>query len=463
MTTSDEYGLYEGSWRGLITPDSFQHPAKMAYGLLVWIIETGMKRGYWAPGDLVGDPFGGIGSTGIVGASRGLRVVMVELEERFVELAKKNFELHRKAYEQFGDPLPVIVQGDSREFARIVGKLAGAVTSPPYAEGLGHGGEKKNPLGRDDSAYRDRMYGRYGKADGQIERLPAGTLDAAITSPPYAESVKGDHRETETAEESRAKRNTAGGSLGQSQRFGGYGAAEGNIGNLKEGKLDGCVTSPPFAGVNTNTTKLGAGKGTRADGDGAGRNKGDYHYPDSPENIGNLKEGKLDGCVTSPPWAKQMNTGGADGDRPGNLVRKWAESRGRNPDAPNCLAKYQQYGDSPDNIGNTTNETYWQAMRQVYTQTHLALKPGGICAVVVKDYVKKKQRVPLCDDTCTLLESIGFEVFERTRAWVVTEIRTQGLFGEVVERKSRKSFFRRLSEAKGSPPIDWEEVVWCRK
>lgn len=381
-----------------------------------------------------------------------------------------NFDLHRRTWEEFGDPLPVLVQGDSRRFAEIVGEVAGVVTSPPYADTIVNvekdNATPGNQVRKDGCASSKGTKAiRYGTTPGQIGSLKAGTLDGAITSPPYAESIKGPHKETETAEQSQAKRNTAGGSLGQSQRHGGYGATEGNIGNLKEGAVDAVVTSPPYANAG-GTPSLGSvnkddwgNEGT----DIAKRRGLTGKYSDSPENIGNLKEGTVDGCVTSPPWAKQMNTGGADGDRPGNLVRKWAESRGRNPDAPNCLAKYEQYGDSPDNIGNTSNETYWQAMRQVYAQMHLALKPGGVCACVVKDYVKNKARVPLCDDTVKLLESIGFHVFERTRAWVVTETREAGLFGDVVKIKSRKSFFRRLAEAKGSPPIDWEEVLWCQK
>ena len=73
--------------------------------------------------------------------------------------------------------------------------------------------------------------------------------------------------------------------------------------------------------------------------------------------------------------------------------------------------------------------------------------------------------MPLCDDTCRLLESLGFNVFERTRAWLVRETREPDLFGgkDHVQRKERKSFFRRLAEQKGSPRIDWEEVIWCRK
>ena len=38
-------GCYDDSWKGNITPESFVHPAKMAHGLLVRIIEHGFERG----------------------------------------------------------------------------------------------------------------------------------------------------------------------------------------------------------------------------------------------------------------------------------------------------------------------------------------------------------------------------------------------------------------------------------
>jgi len=121
------------------------------------------------------------------------------------------------------------------------------------------------------------------------------------------------------------------------------------------------------------------------------------------------------------------------------------------------------YGIADGQIGRESGETYWSACAQVYRQMGLALKPGGVAAIVLKDYVKAGKRVPLCDDTCRLLESLGFEVFERTRCWLVKETVEPGLFGDVIRRKERKSFFRRLAEQKGSPRIDWEEVIWCRK
>jgi hypothetical protein len=62
------------------------------------------------------------------------------------------------------------------------------------------------------------------------------------------------------------------------------------------------------------------------------------------------------------------------------------------------------------------------------------------------------------------LEAVGFQVFERTRCWLVSEQRAPGLFeAEIVKRRERKSFFRRLQEKKGSPRIDWEEVIWATR
>lgn len=87
-------GCYDGSWKGHITPDSFAHPAKMAYGLLDRILRTGLERGWFAPGDTIVDPFGGICTTGILGAYHNLNVIAVELESKFVDLGKLNLEHH---------------------------------------------------------------------------------------------------------------------------------------------------------------------------------------------------------------------------------------------------------------------------------------------------------------------------------------------------------------------------------
>jgi hypothetical protein len=60
-------------------------------------------------------------------------------------------------------------------------------------------------------------------------------------------------------------------------------------------------------------------------------------------------------------------------------------------------------------------------------------------------------------------ERVAFAPGE-VRYVMVKERRHPSLFGdEIVERREVKGFFRRLAEEHGAPPIDWEEVLWCRR
>ena len=328
MEWLDWQGCYDEGWKGVIVDEAFRHPAKFAYGLVTRIYRHGLDRGYFKPGDLIGDPFGGVGLGGIVAAYHNLRWIGVELESHanagspFVELAQQNFAFHEPRWKAGDDPVPVIVQGDSRRFAEIVGEVCGVVTSPPFVDSLSSGKlsdemrEELRRKGHKPSASGESAM--YGTADGQIGALKAGSLDAVVTSPPYAESVKGDHSERETAAETTAKRRTQGGSLGQSQRHGGYGASEGNIGNLREGVIDGAVTSPPW------------------------------------------EQGDQRGCPESKIALQEavVRDGRGHGGKLGPSVGK-------------------SYGESDGQIGNDAGETYWQAMHAVYGQMFLAMKPGG--------------------------------------------------------------------------------------
>jgi hypothetical protein len=86
----------------------------------------------------------------------------------------------------------------------------------------------------------------YGQSSGQLGSMKAGSVEAVISSPPYAEMNKGDNQENQTKEESVVWRNTPGGSMGQSQRRWGYGRTKGNLGNLKPGSIDCVLSSPPY-------------------------------------------------------------------------------------------------------------------------------------------------------------------------------------------------------------------------
>lgn len=403
-------GCYDDGWRGLIVDEAFAHPAKFARGLIVRIFDD-LDLPF---GSVVVDPFGGIGLGGIEAASNGLRWFGCELEERFVDLANRNFTKLRKIWIDGGDPLPVIVQGDSRKLrANLAGVMADCVvSSPPYAESLhlneppevqrkrleANGNHSAIAKASRGGEFRSDSNAGYGNTEGNLGSMPPGSVDAVVSSPPYSECLKGDGTAKETAAESRALRRTEGGSLGQSQRHAGYGGPE-NLGNLPAGNVADCIVgSPPFEGSLS-------GKG---------------ECPDS----------RLDGSAFG--HGKSINL--AD------------------------------YGATNGQLGNSTGETFWSAAREIVAECHAILKSSGVAVFVCKDFIRKGERVPFSADWVKLCEACGFKLTKWVRASLVKEDRHPGMFGEdVVKTTERKSFFRRLAEKKGSPRIDHEDVLFFLK
>jgi hypothetical protein len=343
VPTLDWTGCYAQGWgRDVLVPPAMSHPAKFARGLLTRLFDHGFKRGWWAKGSLVADPFAGVACGGIVAAYKGLRFVGVELEPKFHALALANVALHRASWEAMGDPVPVCLLGDSRRFAELVAGCGAVLTSLPYAGIVARGGtsvfEKPPRPGDVRQARRKPELAPYGATPGQIGTLPAGDVGAVVTSPPWADGGMGD------------------------ERFGG-------------------------------------------------------------------------GLKDKSPVALRATGGGGLTD----------------------------YGAAPGQVGRESGETYWTACKQIYLECLKCLKPGGVLACVVKGYVRDGALVDLPGQTLRLLRALGFEPVERIRAWLTEERREAGLFGEVVTTKSRQSFFRRLAEKRGAPPIRWEEVLVVRK
>ena len=409
------HGCYDEGHGELIVGEAYAHPAKFRAGLIDRIYEHGFKEGWWVKGSVLCDPFGGVGIGGIYAAYKGLAWRGVELEPRFCELFAKNVKLHRRRWENAGDPIPVMIQGDSREFSKLVGECGGAVTSPPWQGVSDIGG----PTAKADVVRVAREMGKatqdvtpieaklkmspgYGTTPGQIGAMPAGKVDGAVTSPPWQDSVASSDAEFLTP-------------------------AERGVGS-RGGKCNH---------VRSNATSYGHTKG----------------------QIGAMPAGTVDGSVTSPPWEDSLATnvhtiGEIDG----------IECHGhRKAGHVSPSEVKQEYGESPDNLGNKQGETYWEAVAAVYSEVHKVLKVGGCFAVVVKDYIKQGARVPLCEQTWVLLQQLGFEPVERIYAMNTTETIEAGLWGDVVTLKQRKSFFRLMTERKGSPRIDWEEVLVVRK
>ena len=76
-----------------------------------------------------------------------------------------------------------------------------------------------------------------------------------------------------------------------------------------------------------------------------------------------------------------------------------------------------------------------------------------------------KQIVEFSQKWASLCELVGFEIVCWHKAMLRKEFNTQLSFDGTAKQKitERKSFFRRLVESKGSPRIDWEDVICMRK
>lgn len=511
-------GCYDARWNDLIVPEAFAHPAKMARGLVARIFDALIADGMLERGDLVVDPFGGIGTTAIEGASRGVQVVCCELEPKFVALALDNFALHRRDWQTMGRPLPIVVLGDSRQLrhrlgpvlaecvvtspphtpaalghtkshhatvmlspaearlrnprrsnlpeygdspgqlgAMSNGSVEAVISSPPYAEiSSGAGGLNTKPPkhagqqgGRSASSASQDTDQRYGDSTGQLARMPLGAVDALVSSPPYAGNDKADN--TLQDRDPRADRFTG-------AFRGSYSRSDGQLGAMQSGSVDAVVSSPPF----TQGYAGGGGINVKGYGPDGADKVGSRTYQGTGNdrldgNLETLTLGDVAAVVTSPPYmGEAVRPSGIDGFKFGPDVKRGG---------PNSQIHAVGYGDSEGQLGGLrSEETFWSAAKQVVAESFAILRPGGTAVWVVKAFVRDKQLVDFPGDWRRLCEHVGFETSREVHASLVhEEVRSHLFDGEVVKRRERKSFFRRLAEKKGSPRIDFEVVLFMRK
>jgi DNA modification methylase len=444
---------YEDSWKDHIVPEAFSHPAKMAYGLLSRILSHAEEQGWLAPESVILDPFGGISTTGILGAYAGYQVITCELESRFTNLAMQNVKLHLNKWQKLKCPVPVIIQGDSRRLCELVEKADVIVSSPPFQGVQGTGsGELEARKGRTDTT------GEYGNTPGQLGAMKPGKLDLILSSPPYAESLASDTRKTKN---DTWKGQRPDGSRGGEIKNVDYGQTKGNLGNLKAGDVDCVISSPPYAETPVEQTHMTSNK--RGDEvnpnyrpswkkklkEGYDKTKRPYGKTDG--NLGNLKAGDVSLILSSPGYCGCEHTKASKGIAEG--ARK------------GCKAGNDDGGYNSDgNVSAMQGDTFWQAAKEILEQCFQILKPGGHAIWVCKDFVRKGKRVPFSDDWLKLCESVGFTLECRHQAMLVKEESHDSLFGGTITKKTeRKSFFRRLAEAKGSPRIDHEDVICVKK
>lgn len=562
------HGCYDDGWQGIIVPEAFAHPAKMSYALTRRIFKHALGEGWIKPGDICIDPFGGVGSTGIVGASLGLRVVCVELEQKFVDLANQNFERNRKAFEcgHFGHSyLPVMICGDSRNLQSIIEevllckKVQYAQKSMPKETAIGRaevsGGE--DLLGNDSDSLQksetdthvscataqkniyesiinedqrtekngtilsktskhfatpvmpkntilaannnvksnaESVAGNSGREqetqifvqlnvaeqDGDrktgnvldISAMKPGSVDAVVSSPPYAETLKGDgegdierrlNRMEKAGIDVRRTKGNRGGVLKKHSKTDGYGysSTPGNLGNLKPGEVSAVIGSPPFQQSLQSGDTSSSFKTKYPDA----KTGGDWgqSYGNTPGNIAAMPPGEVDAVVSSPPYEGTGLNYAISGNQ--KRMRNAGLTDGRSGCGLN-QSKHsftQDYGNSEGQLGQEQGDTFWQAARQIVSECHKILKPGGHAIWVVKAFVRKGKLVDFPGDWQRLCEAQGFQTVCLHHAMLVKESTHSGLFEDITVKKERKSFFRRLAEAKGSPPIDFETVICMRK
>lgn len=367
------------------------------------------------------------------------------------------------------------------------GELNAVVSSPPFLGARGgttgssggitrDGYEGKQPSRPSHKNIGKRTHGSalQERADENIENLSEGNVAAIVSSPPYEQIHAGagglNHLPARAGQQGGRKK---GASQSADQT---YGDTPGQIAHAAKGPVDAILSSPPYAdSINSKHCGIDFEKvkkdypGRVEHPDRVAKRMSmaeNMVYGDSPGQIGALKA-----VVASPPWMKNVEGGRKASKFKGDAVLKAKRGNGASDEAVLAQAARDEektLGDSAGQIGREAGETYWQAVAKVYHACFLSLKPGGIIALVVKDFVKDGKRMRLCDDTMRLLVWLGYEEVERIHAMLTESQIHDDLFeGEVVKKTERKSFFRRLHESKlaADDPrrIDFEEVLIARK
>jgi len=434
-------GCYDDGWHGDIVPEAFSHPAKFSHGLIHRIYLHAKEMGWVKPGDWVLDPFGGVALGGLDALAMGLNWVGVELEAKFVSLGEQNIELWQrqlKGWPNLGTAR--IVQGDSRRLKDVIIEANLIVSSPPYAEIRQDGGSSRDGYkGLTNYSGEPRNYWRTQRDQNNLGNMPEGSLhdvleqaDIVISSPPFCDKIPQQDANFQTPHDSLKRRRLD------------YGSSPGQLGSMKEGKFEMVVGSPPFSSLGNQPT--GQGQGVRSDYK-AGKRKAETpgtNYGPSPGQLGSMKEGSIDAVISSPPYESSQGVNPSNGIKSEKPRRLWDE---------------YDVG-SKENLGNSSGDTFWSASREIVQQCFDLLKPGGHAIWVCKDYVKNKKRVPFSDRWQALCESVGFKLVCCHQSMLVKEHGTQTtIHGDEKITTERKSFFRRLAESKGSPRIDWEDIL----
>jgi len=423
---------YESGWQGEIVPEAFAHPAKFSRALIRRIYDHALEEGWLAPGMTVVDPFGGVALGALDAMWNGLDYLGIELEPKFVKLGQANIALWQRKYgskEEFGSAR--IIQGDSRNLASVIAGTDCCIGSPPFMEcGTGADKEPHNrqviTSGKPTHA-KNAVIGNtnYGSSPGQLGAMKEGDFDCVVGSPPFAQAQTGGGISAAMRGQGKYKVTT---SLPSScYQPSEQGESPGQLASLPEGRFaEIIISSPPFMSSDNRDVQEKF----------AYKFRGDQRYADT-DPVNSTRGG--DRLSTNAKTAQAKRVAGTL--NLGHIVQS-------------------------GNDGTFINtDTFWSAAREILIQCHAILRPGGHAIWVCKDFIRKGRRVPFSDQWQALCESVGFRLVCRHKAMLVKiHGEQETIFNGTEELKTeRKGFFRRLAEKKGSPAIDWEDILCCEK
>ena len=346
------------------------------------------------------------------------------------------------------------------------GNIDAIVTSPPYQNALHDSLEKRKAMesGRIHDEKPGLPIGYSENADNIGNIKEHGSIDLVLTSPPYVDVERRDRSRESWFNEDK-ERQKAGGSVIIQK---GYQGNPENIGNLSLGSVDAVITSPPYADGKKaveikpeevekyaqrweeNVDKRGWnswGKSFHTPGRLKGIRSLRDGYSKSKENIGNLPLGNVDCCITSPPYEGSLE-GTTRHTRGGIASRDPALAQTGSYATVMSFGVPVGYSPNKENIGNLKKETYLEAMFRVYGEMFRVLKVGGLAVIVVKPFIRNKKPVDLPYHTWLLMEKVGFHLARLYKL----RLKQQSFW--------RINYYKKYSDV---PVIVHEYVLVCQK
>lgn len=378
---------------------SIAHPAKMNTRLLSYLISKFTREN-----DVVLNPMAGSYSTCIISSLLGRNSIGVDLEDKFYEwgLEAKRKVLRQQTLTSKGRI--TVLKGDSRRLSELLrGQTDIIVTSPPYSEqqaphrGGGNIGfirpSKDGKIGTDE---KDKCW-FVSENPNNIANLRHGSIDAIVTSPPYSSEAIDNRKSFNKTWQGIGRENgkRRGGALIR-ERY----EEQGNIANLRHGKIDVVVTSPPYEGFylgggdseKREKRLIEAGHDPKEFLGGKARNVTLKHYHE------------VDAVITSPPYEDSIRSGREGSPRFDEMM----SNKFSMEDTAKAITL--GYSKSENNIGNLKKETYLEAMLQVYREMWKVLKTDGLAIIVIKPFIRNKKVVDLPYHTWLLLKQAGFKL-----------------------------------------------------